>query len=302
MQSLDQSQALPRTTGLAGPRRPLLRSALPVSHVLDPRSLDPLQRHLDRIGVLSRCPTADAWLRRGLLVGPGRRRLPAGSGGTAATTSSPTSSRWSSRARSTGAPGNSPGRCAGSSAVQDQDRPGPGPSRPTTRWPSARRRWPQELGYPLGPHPDRRRARPRATTEVISDRLDEAAAVLADPNELPVYFHCHHGINRASMVQIAYRTKYCGWTLEQATDEIARTFGLVEVIARPRLPAHGIVLHRARPAVTDETDAPPRHRHGPGVRPPAARSDEAGRSLVQGHAATTVCRRAGVLDSRRRTI
>jgi hypothetical protein len=68
---------------------------------------------------------------------------------------------------------------------------------------------------------------------VINDRLEEAAAVLADPNNYPIYFHCHHGINRASMVQIAYRTKYCGWTLEQATDEIARTFGLIAVSHGP---------------------------------------------------------------------
>lgn len=64
---------------------------------------------------------------------------------------------------------------------------------------------------------------------VINQKLEEAAAILADPNNYPVYFHCHHGINRASMVQMAYRTKYCGWTLRQATDEISRTFGLVEV-------------------------------------------------------------------------
>ena len=63
---------------------------------------------------------------------------------------------------------------------------------------------------------------------VINEKLDEAAAVLADPANQPIYFHCHHGINRASMVQIAYRTKYCGWTLDRATDEIAKTFGLVE--------------------------------------------------------------------------
>ncbi len=68
---------------------------------------------------------------------------------------------------------------------------------------------------------------------VISDLLEEAAAVLADPKNQPVYFHCHHGINRASMVQIAYRTKYCGWSLEQATEEISRTFGLVEVSHGP---------------------------------------------------------------------
>jgi hypothetical protein len=68
---------------------------------------------------------------------------------------------------------------------------------------------------------------------VISDHLEEAAAILADPKNHPVYFHCHHGINRASMVQMAYRTKHCGWTLEEATEEIARTFGLVEVSHGP---------------------------------------------------------------------
>jgi hypothetical protein len=68
---------------------------------------------------------------------------------------------------------------------------------------------------------------------VINQHLEEASAVLADPANHPIYFHCHHGINRASMVQMAYRTKYCGWTLEQATEEISRTFGLVEVAHGP---------------------------------------------------------------------
>ncbi|WP_165220916.1 dual specificity protein phosphatase family protein [Aquisphaera insulae] len=65
--------------------------------------------------------------------------------------------------------------------------------------------------------------------KTISDLLDEAAAVLADPANYPVYFHCHHGLNRASMAQIAYRTKYCGWSLEQAMAEIDDSIGLVKV-------------------------------------------------------------------------
>ncbi len=69
--------------------------------------------------------------------------------------------------------------------------------------------------------------------KTLADRLDEAAAAIADPANQPVYFHCHHGLNRASMAQIAYRTKYCGWTLEQATDEVARTVGLVKVTHGP---------------------------------------------------------------------
>jgi protein-tyrosine phosphatase len=69
--------------------------------------------------------------------------------------------------------------------------------------------------------------------ETISDQLEKAAAVLADPRNQPVYFHCHHGINRASMVQMAYRTRYCGWSLEAATAEIERSFGLIEVAHGP---------------------------------------------------------------------
>ena len=71
--------------------------------------------------------------------------------------------------------------------------------------------------------------RPTDMNGNVSDQLEKAAAILADPANQPVYFHCHHGINRTSMVQIAYRTLYCGWTLDQATDEVAKTFGLVQV-------------------------------------------------------------------------
>ncbi len=68
----------------------------------------------------------------------------------------------------------------------------------------------------------------KALVDTISDQLEKAAAVIADPANQPVYFHCHHGINRASMVHIAYRTMHCGWTLEQATKEVADEFGLIE--------------------------------------------------------------------------
>jgi Tyrosine phosphatase family len=75
--------------------------------------------------------------------------------------------------------------------------------------------------------------RSTASPKTLADLLDEAAAVLADPGNYPIYFHCHHGLNRASMVQIAYRTRFCGWTLDQATDEVARTVGLVKVTHGP---------------------------------------------------------------------
>jgi protein tyrosine phosphatase (PTP) superfamily phosphohydrolase (DUF442 family) len=67
----------------------------------------------------------------------------------------------------------------------------------------------------------------------VSDQLEKAAAAIADPANQPVYFHCHHGINRASMAQMAYRMLYCGWDLKQASDEIDRNFGLVEASRGP---------------------------------------------------------------------
>jgi protein-tyrosine phosphatase len=80
---------------------------------------------------------------------------------------------------------------------------------------------------------DQRGTKDHVAEEAISDLLDQAAAVLADPANDPVYFHCHHGLNRTSMVQIAYRTKYCGWTLDRAADEIDRSVGLVKVSHGP---------------------------------------------------------------------
>ncbi len=63
--------------------------------------------------------------------------------------------------------------------------------------------------------------------------LEQAAAVLADSANYPLFFHCHHGLNRTSMVQIAYRTKYCGWTLDRAAEEIDRSVGLIKVSRGP---------------------------------------------------------------------
>jgi len=80
---------------------------------------------------------------------------------------------------------------------------------------------------------DYRGTKDELAESAISDLLDEAAAVLADPDNYPLFFHCHHGLNRTSMVQIAYRTRYCGWTLAQAADEIEHTVGLVKVAHGP---------------------------------------------------------------------
>jgi hypothetical protein len=97
----------------------------------------------------------------------------------------------------------------------------------------------RELAAELGvkwihiPIVDYRGTKDEVAEEAISDLLDQAAAILADPENYPLFFHCHHGMNRTSMVQIAYRTRYCDWTLQKAADEIERTVGLVKVAHGP---------------------------------------------------------------------
>lgn len=68
-------------------------------------------------------------------------------------------------------------------------------------------------------------SRDPGNADAMGDRLERAAALVADPANQPVYFHCHHGVNRASMVQIAYRTLYCDYSLDQAQAEIAQMTG-----------------------------------------------------------------------------
>jgi hypothetical protein len=86
----------------------------------------------------------------------------------------------------------------------------------------------------------------QAAEEAISDLLDQAAAVLADPQNYPIFFHCHHGFNRTTMVQIAYRTKYCGWSLEQATEEIEQTVGQIKRVNHGPDYRHMISYYQSR--------------------------------------------------------
>jgi len=67
------------------------------------------------------------------------------------------------------------------------------------------------------------------TRTYVSDQLEKAAKIIGDPANQPVFFHCHHGVNRASMAHIAYRTMISGWTLEDSEKEVAEHFGLVSV-------------------------------------------------------------------------
>ena len=101
-------------------------------------------------------------------------------------------------------------------------------------------------GSEMGAYSHRRSARHgrqgRRGSDLRSARTGRGHPGRSQPT-IPIFFHCHHGLNRTSMVQIAYRTKYCGWTLEQAADEIERTVGLVKVNHGPDY-RHMVVILR----------------------------------------------------------
>lgn len=56
--------------------------------------------------------------------------------------------------------------------------------------------------------------------------LDRAADAINDPANQPVFYHCAAGKQRSNAVLAAYRMKHCGWTLQQALDELKSTYDL----------------------------------------------------------------------------
>ena len=53
-------------------------------------------------------------------------------------------------------------------------------------------------------------------TEDVVDFLK----VMADTNNLPVFVHCQRGADRTGMMCAMYRIVFCGWSKEQAIDEM----------------------------------------------------------------------------------
>jgi protein tyrosine phosphatase (PTP) superfamily phosphohydrolase (DUF442 family) len=58
------------------------------------------------------------------------------------------------------------------------------------------------------------------SAEITFDSLEKLADILADPASRPVFFHCRRGVYRSNLGQAVYRMKQCGWTLEQALNEL----------------------------------------------------------------------------------
>lgn len=56
--------------------------------------------------------------------------------------------------------------------------------------------------------------------------LDQAAAVIANRANWPLYFHCAAGKQRSNAAWAAYRMRHCGWSLEKALAELERDYDL----------------------------------------------------------------------------
>lgn len=50
--------------------------------------------------------------------------------------------------------------------------------------------------------------------------LGRAVALMKDPNNLPVYVHCEHGIDRTGLLIALYRVYHQNWTRQAAYDEM----------------------------------------------------------------------------------
>lgn len=55
--------------------------------------------------------------------------------------------------------------------------------------------------------------------------VQRALDIIKDPENQPVFIHCHHGKDRTGTIVACYRISHDGWTGEQAKDE-ARRYGL----------------------------------------------------------------------------
>jgi protein tyrosine phosphatase (PTP) superfamily phosphohydrolase (DUF442 family) len=54
------------------------------------------------------------------------------------------------------------------------------------------------------------------------DTLEKLATILADPDNQPVFYHCRRGVYRSNLAHAVYRMKSCGWTLDQALEDLRR--------------------------------------------------------------------------------
>ncbi len=57
------------------------------------------------------------------------------------------------------------------------------------------------------------------------DEVGRVLGIINDPENQPIFIHCHHGKDRTGTIVACYRISHDGWTAEQAKDE-AQRYGL----------------------------------------------------------------------------
>jgi len=57
------------------------------------------------------------------------------------------------------------------------------------------------------------------------EEVGRVLGIINDPENQPIFIHCHHGKDRTGTIVACYRISHDGWTAEQAKDE-AQRYGL----------------------------------------------------------------------------
>ncbi len=57
------------------------------------------------------------------------------------------------------------------------------------------------------------------------EEVGRVLGIINDPENQPIFIHCHHGRDRTGTIVACYRISHDGWTAEQAKDE-AQRYGL----------------------------------------------------------------------------
>ncbi|MDK9718604.1 MAG: tyrosine-protein phosphatase [Trichlorobacter sp.] len=66
------------------------------------------------------------------------------------------------------------------------------------------------------------------TRKGLRQKVDQVVALMADPDNQPVYVHCRHGQDRTGIVVAAYRLSHQGWSLKDVETEM-QAFGFNDV-------------------------------------------------------------------------
>ncbi|MBI5863682.1 MAG: tyrosine-protein phosphatase [Planctomycetes bacterium] len=82
------------------------------------------------------------------------------------------------------------------------------------RWFRLERRWCAAAGVQLEHMPFSDKATPPA------DVFERFLTLLRDPQRRPLLVHCEQGFHRTGILVAAYRIALCGWSMQQAVDEM----------------------------------------------------------------------------------